>query len=84
MNFINRIWRCFILQFGKKLGLVLLALACIVLAVSASAEYYVELPANGVAVTNRITMNLPGENPVIPGYSPITGNPWSGRYYPIL
>ena len=78
----EQLWRCLILQFGKKLGLILMAM--LLVAVCASAELYVELPAQGLGVSQSVTMNMPGENPDIPGINPLTGENWVGLYHPIL
>ena len=67
----EQFWRCLILQFGKKLCLILMAM--LLVAVCASAEMYVELPAQGLGVSQNITVNMPGENPDIPGINPLTG-----------
>ncbi|MBQ6720995.1 MAG: hypothetical protein IJQ88_02420, partial [Clostridia bacterium] len=78
----EQFWRCLILQIGKKLCLILMAM--LLVAVCASAEMYVELPAQGLGVSQNITVNIPGENPDIPGINPLTGENWVGLYHPVL
>ena len=56
--------------------LLVAALAC--------AEYYVEIPVNGIGVSQNISVAIPGENPDIPGVNPLTGESWTGVYHPIL
>lgn len=70
------------MQFGKKLCLILMAM--LLVAVCASAEMYVELPAKGLGVSQNITVRMPGENPDIPGINPLTGENWVGLYHPVL
>ena len=66
----------------------LTAAAVCLLGVSAVAvaedSYYLELPTKGVTSSRKITVDVPGENPVEDGVNPLTGESWYGNYYPIL
>ena len=46
--------------------------------------YYSSLPVAGITTSNKITINMPGENPVIDGINPLTGEAWVGSYTPIM
>ena len=46
--------------------------------------YYLELPSKGITSSMKITVDVPGENPVMNGINPLTGETWYGNYYPIL
>ena len=66
----------------------LTAAAVCLLGVSAVAvaedSYYLELPTKGVTSSRKISVDVPGENPVEDGVNPLTGESWYGNYYPIL
>lgn len=64
------------------LALLMVALLS-VCAAAAEESYYVELPSKGITSSMKITVDVPGENPVEDGVNPITGEPWQGKYYPI-
>ncbi len=59
---------------------------CLLLSTAALAEgsYYTELPTADVTSSMNITLNMPGENPVIDGVNPLTGESYNGSYTPIL
>ena len=46
--------------------------------------FYSSLPVNGITTSSKITVNMPGENPVISGINPLTGEAWNDTYRPIL
>ena len=71
----------------RKAGLLIALLMVALLGCTvacAEESYYVELPSKGITSSMKITVDVPGENPDIPGVNPITGEPWQGSYYPIL
>ena len=49
----------------------------------AEESYYLELPAKGITSSRKITVDIPGENEVVDGINPLTGEVWSGSYRPI-
>lgn len=79
---IRSVMEVFLLQFGKRLCIALFAM--LLLISCACAESFVEIPATGLTVSQRISVTLPGENPDVPGINPLTGESWTGVYRPIL
>ena len=71
-----------------RLNKILLAAALVVslcLCQAALAEgFYSSLPVAGITTSSTITVDMPGENPVIDGINPLTGEAWIGSYTPIL
>lgn len=61
----------------------LTAAAVCLLGVSAVAvaedSYYLELPTKGVTSSRKISVDVPGENPVEDGVNPLTGESWYGN-----
>ena len=61
-----------------------LVMAALVLSLCATSfaiaeeSYYLELPAKGITSTRKITVDIPGENEVIDGINPLTGEVWYG------
>ncbi len=65
----------------------LTAAAVCLLGVSAvyrGGSYYLELPTKGGVTSSRITVDVPGENPVEDGIDPLTGEAGTAAPYPIL
>ncbi len=72
------------MQHMNRLFLAAALILCLLTAGVASAEaYYLELPTEGIETTMNVSV-VPQENPVLPGISPTTGEPWNGAYHPIL
>ena len=75
----------FVLQQSIKWLLAAVLTVCLAAAGVAVAEesYYLELHAKDITSSRSITVAVPGENPVIDGVNPLTGEAWSGNYCPI-
>ena len=56
---------------------------CVTSFAVAEESYYLELPSKNIASSRKITVNIPGENEVVNGINPLTGEVWSGSYRPI-
>ena len=56
---------------------------CVTGVAVAEESYYLELPSKDITSSRKITVNVPGENEVIDGINPLTGEVWSGTYRPI-
>ena len=71
-------------HMAKWLVAVLLVSLLGCAAAVAEDTYYLELPSKGITSSMKITVDVPGENPVMNGINPLTGETWYGNYYPIL
>ena len=68
----------------KAILAVTFAVSLLLCATALAEDGYVELPTGGLSTSTKITMDVPGENPVQEGVNPLTGESWTGRYTPIL
>ena len=73
----------FILHRTLKGILAAALVLCLCLGTAAAETFYQEIPAKGITSSMNVTVNIPGENPVVDGSNPLTGESWKGSYTPI-
>ena len=73
----------FILHRTLKGILAAALVLCLCLGTAAAETFYQEIPAKGITSSMNVTVNIPGENPVVDGINPLTGESWKGSYTPI-
>ena len=66
----------FILHRTLKGILAAALVLCLCLGTAAAETFYQEIPAKGITSSMNVTVNIPGENPVVDGINPLTGDSW--------
>ena len=73
----------FFLHLMSKWVITLALVLALCTGAAVAETYYQTLPVEGIANSLKITVDVPGENPVIDGINPLTGETWYDYYYPI-